>query len=309
MKNKLIPVILVASAVLAGCKPEQNTSAPTVDPGDAIAEVNGIYIGKASLEKLQEELAKRRGGQTIPEQQLIEELVNRELLIQEAQKKKLDQSPEFAAEMQSIQNSLLAQSALQDFMKANPVNDADLQAEYDKQVGSQGGEEYKARHILIGIDDPEAEAKAKAIIAKLEKGGDFEVLAKENSTGPSAPNGGDLGWFTAQQMVPPFTEAVIALENGKYTVEPVETQFGWHVILREDSRAKTPPPLEAIKAQLLPMLQRQKAQTYMEGLRNQADVKIMASAPEATETLEVEEVVIEKEPKTTSSEQPATEQQ
>ena len=115
----------------------------------------------------------------------------------------------------------------------------------------------------------------KKIIAELEKGGDFKALAKKHSIDPMGSEGGDLGWFTADRMVPPFSEAVVALENGKYSKQPVQTQFGWHVILREDSRALTPPPLDAVKEQIRPMLQRQKAQTMIESLRKNAKVEVL----------------------------------
>jgi peptidyl-prolyl cis-trans isomerase C len=147
------------------------------------------------------------------------------------------------------------------------------------------------------------EAEAKKIIAELDKGGDFAKLANKNSTDPSAKeaqSGGDLGWFTASQMVEPFSKAVAALEKGKYTKTPVQTQFGWHIILREDSRAQTPPPIEAVKEQLMPYLQRKKVQTMLENLRKQAKVEILvpltddkAAAP-AADKAAAQPAVVEK---------------
>jgi len=123
--------------------------------------------------------------------------------------------------------------------------------------------------------------KPKKIIAELDKGADFAKLANKNSLdAKESQNGGDLGWFVASQMVAPFSEAVAKLEKGKYTKEPVQTQFGWHIILREDSRALTPPPLEAVKEQLQPYLQRQKVQTFIEGLRKQAQVEVLVPLTE-----------------------------
>ena len=121
------------------------------------------------------------------------------------------------------------------------------------------------------------EDEAKKIIAELDKGGDFAKIANKVSLdGKDTQNGGDLGWFVASQMVAPFSEAVVKLEKGQYTKTPVQTQFGWHVILREDSRAQTPPPLDSVKEQLLPYLQRKKVQDYIEGLRKSAKVEILA---------------------------------
>jgi len=278
MKLKLIPLILASATLLPGCfeeKPkEAATAAPAASKEDAVASVNGIYISKKTLETLEKEIGERSQGQSFPREQLLEELIQRELLIQQALQKKLDQSPEVLERMATVRNSLLSQAALQDYLKANPITDADIKAEYDSKMANMG-DEYKARHILVKTED-----EAKQIIAELEKGGDFQALAKKHSIDPMGSEGGDLGWFTADRMVPPFSEAVVALENGKFSKQPVQTQFGWHVILREESRALTPPPFDSVKDQIRPMLQRQKAQTMIENLRNSAKVEILL-APEA----------------------------
>lgn len=271
MKIKIIPLILAGAAMVSGCeKPETPAAAaPTVSKQDAVASVNGVYISKKTLETLEKEIAERSQGQSFPKEQLLEELIQRELLIQQALQKKLDQSPEVIERMATVKNSLLSQAALQDYLKANPVTEEEIKAEYDSKMANMG-EEYKARHILVKTED-----EAKKIIEELEKGGDFQALAKKHSIDPMGAEGGDLGWFTADRMVPPFSEAVVALENGKYSKQPVQTQFGWHVILREEARALTPPPFDAVKEQIRPMLQRQKAQTMIENLRNSAKVEVL----------------------------------
>jgi len=284
MKLKLIPLILASAALLPGCfeekaKETESAAAPVVTKEDAVASVNGTFISKKTLETLEKEISERSQGQTFPKEQLLEELIQRELLIQQALQKHLDKTPEVIERMATVRNSLLSQAALQDYLKANPVTDDEIKAEYDSKMANMGSE-YKARHILVKTED-----EAKKLIAELEKGGDFTALAKKHSIDPMGSEGGDLGWFTADRMVAPFSEAVIALENGKFTKQPVQTQFGWHVILREDSRALTPPPLEAVKEQIRPMLQRQKAQTMIENLRKAAQVEVLlpptpaASAP------------------------------
>lgn len=279
MKLKAVPLVLLGAALLTGCfenKPAETESAlPAVTKEDAVAAVNGTYIAKDTLATLEKQLADR--GQSMPKEQLVEELVQRELLVQEALQKHLDKSPEFMQRMAEIRNSLLSQTALQDYLKANPVTDDEIKAEYDSKMANLGYE-YKARHILV-----KTEAEAKKLIAELEKGADFATLAKKHSIDPLAAQGGDLGWFTADRMVAPFSEAVVALENGKFTKEPVQTQFGWHVILREDARALTPPPLDAVKEQIRTMLQRQKAQTMIENLRKTAKVEILLPAPAAAQ--------------------------
>jgi len=281
MKKQFIPLLIVGSALIAGCNQQPSTdtssvSAPTVDKADAVASVNGKYIAKSTLEQLESEISQRSQGQTFPKEKLIEELIQRELLVQEGLKKQLDKSPEVLARIEDVKRSLVSQAALQDYLKTNPVTDADIKAEYDTKVAAENGTEFKARHILV-----KAEAEAKKIIAELDKGADFAKLANKNSLdAKESQNGGDLGWFVASQMVAPFSEAVAKLEKGKYTKEPVQTQFGWHIILREDSRALTPPPLEAVKEQLQPYLQRQKVQTFIEGLRKQAQVEVLVPLTE-----------------------------
>lgn len=282
MNKKLISLLLSGSALLAACEQSGNTNqtapgattptastTPAVTKEQAVASVNGQYISKESLDNLQKEIAHRNGGQNIPAKTLLEELVKQEVLVQEANKENLQNSPEIVARLETIKRSLVAQAALQKHLDAHPITDEDLKAEYDKKVVGENAVEYKARHILLKTED-----EAKKIIEQLKKGAKFEELAKKNSTEPGAKeSGGDLGWFTTDQMVPPFSEAVAKLEKGKYTTTPVQTQFGWHVILREDSRTPTPPPFEAVKEQLRPMLQRERIQTYIETLRNQAKVE------------------------------------
>lgn len=288
MKQKFIPLLVVGTALIAGCNQEKaadtgsatapaaTTVAPQVDKADAVAVVNGQYIAKSTLAALEKEIAERSHGQTFPKEKLIEELVQRELLVQDATQKQLDKSPELIAQLEAAKKALLTQADLQNFIKANPVTDAELKAEYDSKVGAEKGIEFKARHILV-----KTEAEAKKLIAELDKGGDFAKLANKNSLdAKESQNGGDLGWFSAAQMVAPFSEAVAALEKGKYSKEPVKTQFGFHIILKEDSRPITPPPLEAVKEQLTPFLQRKKVQGMIESLRKQAKVEILVPLTE-----------------------------
>jgi|CXWL01.1.fsa_nt_gi peptidyl-prolyl cis-trans isomerase C len=276
MKKTFLPLFVIGTALVSGCNPKGadstgTSTAPVINKADAIAVVNGQYIPKSSLEELEKEIAQRSHGQTFPKEKLIEELIQRELLVQDASQKQLDKSPEVISQLEVARKTLLTQADLQDYLKANPVTDEEIKAEYDSKVGADKGTEYKARHILV-----KTEKEAKDIIAELDKGADFAKLANKHSTdAKESQNGGDLGWFAPGQMVAPFSESVAKLEKGKYTKAPVQTQFGWHVILSEDSRAQTPPPLDAVKEQLKPFLQRKKIQTMLESLRKQAKVEIL----------------------------------
>lgn len=290
MKKTFIPLLVAGTALIAtGCdqKAADNTAStapaptPVVNKADAVAIVNGVYISKATFANLEKEISERSQGQSFPKEKLLEELIQRELLVQDALQKKLDTTPDVKDRLEEAKKQILTQADVQNYMKINPVTDAEIKAEYDSKVGGTNGTEYKARHILV-----KTEAEAKKLIAELDKGADFAKLANKNSLdAKDSQNGGDLGWFVAGQMVEPFSKAVIALEKGKYTKAPVQTQFGWHVILREDSRAQTPPPLEAVKEQLMPYLQRKKVQTMLENMRKQAKVEILM-APEPAKPAE-----------------------
>ncbi|MSP27105.1 MAG: peptidylprolyl isomerase [Methylococcales bacterium] len=285
MKKTIVPLLIVGTALIAGCNQDKApaavgsapaaTSAPAtaavVDKADAVAVVNGQYIAKSTLADLEKEIAVRGQGQTFPKEKLIEELVQRQLLIQDALQKKLDQSPEVLTQLEAANNTFLTQVDLQNFLKTNPVTDAELKAEYDSKVGGTNATEYKASHILV-----KEEAEAKKLIAELDKGAKFADVANKNSLdAKESQNGGELGWFAAGQMVEPFSEAVAKLEKGKYSKEPVKTQFGYHIIFREDSRAQTPPPFDAVKEQLKPLLERKKVQKMVEDMRKQAKVEIL----------------------------------
>lgn len=273
MNKLLLSLTVVSSAMITACNHQSTSgSEPAVKKEDAIASVNGQYISKKTLEDLEKDIAQRSQGQApaIPKEKLVEELVQRELLVQDAIQKKLDKAPETLAQLESARKAILTQASLQNFLKTSPITDAEIKAEYDKQTGGSGME-YKASHILVKTED-----EAKKLIAELDKGGKFDKLANKHSLdAKESQNGGDLGWFNPGQMVAPFSEAVAKLEKGKYTKTPVKTQFGWHIIWLQDSRKQTPPPLEAVKGQLTPMLQRQKIQTMIENLRKQGKVEIM----------------------------------
>ena len=283
MKKKIIPLLVVGTALISACNQQAGTSStPVVAKEDAIAEVNGVYIAKATLTELEKEIAERSHGQKFPKEKLVEELIQRELLVQDANKKQLGNSAEIIAQLDSAKKSLLTQADVQNFIKSNPVTDAEIKTEYDAKVAGENGTEYKARHILVKTED-----EAKKIITELDKGGDFAKIANKVSLdGKDTQNGGDLGWFVASQMVAPFSDAVIKLDKGQYTKSPVQTQFGWHVILREDSRAQTPPSLDSVKEQLLPYLQRKKVQDFVEGLRKSAKVEILLPKEEPAKASE-----------------------
>ncbi len=235
-----------------------------------VAIVNGKPVPKARVDALASQLAKsgRPVGAEM-ESQLKEEVIAREVFMQEAQKRGLDASEDFKAQMELARQTLLIRELFADQQKKNPVSDAEVQAEYDKFVSANGGKEYRARHILV-----EKEDEAKAIIASLKKGGKFEEIAKKQSKDPgSGANGGDLDWANAASYVPEFSQALIKLNKGQTTDAPVKSQFGWHVIRLEDVRQAQLPKLEDVKPQIAQQLQQQKLAKFQEELRGKAKVE------------------------------------
>ena len=189
--------------------------------------------------------------------------------MQEAQKRGLDASDDFKSQMELARQTLLIRELFASYQKANPVTDAEIQAEYDKFKAANGGKEYKARHILV-----EKEEEAKAIIASLKKGGKFDEIAKKQSKDPgSGANGGDLDWANASSYVPEFSGELIKLKKGQTTDVPVKSQFGYHVIRLDDVREAQLPPVEQVKPQIAQQLQQVKLTKFQDELRTKAKVE------------------------------------
>lgn len=236
-----------------------------------VAVVNGDPISQKDYEQYLKYRTKGHKGKpaNVNRQALINELVNRQLLVQEAKKEKLDRDPEVAFEIEQLKNDALIQALLQKQAKSKPISDAELKKEYKDKIANANLKEYKASHILL-----KTEEEAKAVIAELDGGAVFADVAKAKSTGPTAKKGGELGWFKPNQMVPPFAQAVAEMKKGTYTKTPVKTRFGWHVIKLEDERKLTPPKFEDVKDQIRSIMTNQKIQEYVMSLRNKAKVDI-----------------------------------
>lgn len=235
-----------------------------------VAIVNGKPVPKARVDVLAAQLAKS-GRPVSPEMQgqIKDEVIAREIFMQEAQKRGLDATEDFKGQMELARQTLLIRELFADHQKNNPVTDEEIKAEYDKFAAANGGKEYRARHILV-----EKEDQAKAIIASLKKGGKFDEIAKKQSKDPgSGANGGDLDWANAQSYVPEFSAALVKLNKGQTTEAPVKTQFGYHVIRLEDVREAQLPKLEEVKPQIAQQLQQQKLSKFQEDLRGKAKIE------------------------------------
>lgn len=242
----------------------------TLASAQNLAVVNGKPVPSSRVDMLASQIAK--SGRPVNDEmraQIKEEVITREIFMQEAQKRGLAATADYKAQMELARQTILIRELFADFQKSNPVTDADLKAEYDKFTAANAGKEYKARHILV-----EKEDDAKAIIVSLKKGDKFEDLAKKMSKDPgSGANGGDLDWANASSYVPEFSAAMTKLEKGQLAAEPVKSQFGWHVIRVDDIRDAKLPSFEEVKPQISQQMTQQKLAQFQEELRKKASVK------------------------------------
>jgi peptidyl-prolyl cis-trans isomerase C len=235
-----------------------------------LAIVNGKPVPSSRVEALKQQV-ERSGRPVTPEilAQIKEELIAREVFMQEARKRGLDASEDYKTQLELARQSLLIRELFANFQKKNPVTDAEVKAEYDKFVAANGGKEYRARHILV-----EKEDEAKTLIADIKKGAKFEDLAKKASKDPgSGANGGDLDWASASSYVAEFSTAMVKLEKGQMSDAPVKSQFGFHIIRVDDVRDAQLPKLEEVKPQITQQLTQSKLGKFQEDLRAKAKIK------------------------------------
>jgi len=200
---------------------------------------------------------------------LLNELVNNFMVANSDAGRALAQKPEVAAALEVARARLVAQTFIRTALQEAEISDAQIRERYDSEYAKATTTEYKARHILL-----DSEGDARSVITALDDGGDFATLASERSTGPSKSVGGDLGWFEAGQMVPAFSAATAALADGRYTPDPVKTRFGWHVILREDSRELPPPALDAVRAEIERELKQEYVADAIAEIQRQARIEV-----------------------------------
>ena len=243
-----------------------------------VAIVNGKPVPKSRVEAL---IKTATHGQPAPpemEAQARDQVVMREIFAQEAEKQGIPNSADYKTQLDLVRQTVLINTLFQGFIKSHPISDADAQAEYAKVKAEQSGMEFHARHILVDNED-----EAKKLIAQIKAGAKFEDLAKKNSkdTG-SAENGGDLDWAKPASYVPEFSTALQALKPGQMTDAPIKTQFGYHIIKLEDTRAAQFPSFDEVKDKLKQQMEQVKLQDYQEKLRKAAktDYKFAAEQPQ-----------------------------
>ena len=257
-------MILLRTAVLA-----TGLAVVATAYGQNVARVNGVAIPQQYFELLIKNLV-AQGRPDSPEMRdaIKQQMINRELMTQEAAKRGLDKNPEIAARLSFSRQDVLSNAYIQEVLRANPVTDDAVKKEYER-IKAQSAKEYKTRHILV-----EKEDEAKDIIAQLKKGASFEKLAAEKSNDPgSKANGGDLDWSMPSRFVKPFGDAMAKLKKGQITDTPVHTNFGWHVIRVDDERAAKLPGFDEAKPQVQQGLQNQAVEKAIADLRAKAKIE------------------------------------
>ncbi len=264
---QVLAIACAASLLAVGCTkaetPEQEAAKP-------VAVVNGTPISQDVWELYVKASQQNKTAAELTDEErkkALDDLIGMYVGAQEAEKQNLG-AGEANARLELVRMSALAEMLFKKVTEGKEPTEEELKAEYGARVAELPPLEYHARHILV--DD---EAKAKELIGQLEKGGNFEKLATDNSKDGSSTEGGDLGWFNPSQMVKPFADAVKQLEVGKYTTAPVQSEFGWHVIQLVETRPTTPPPFEAVKANLGPLVNQKRFQTHLDELVKTAKVE------------------------------------
>ena len=252
--TRLAAISLIVAAPLFG----------NIAAAETVFTVNSTAVDSAVIDVYFENRLGEQAGQPTAEQRtaLISELRDIYLLSTQDLATELAKDPRLAAQIELQKHGALAQAVAADYLANVSISEEEILAEYAEQVELAPPLQFKARHILVTT-----QSEALDLVTQLDGGANFEELAKEKSTGPSGPSGGDLSWFSPDQMVAPFSTAVAALEDGNYTLQPVQTQFGWHVILREDSRENQPPTFESVRDVINQQVQQKKFQAHLAELR------------------------------------------
>jgi peptidyl-prolyl cis-trans isomerase C len=258
------PTPVLRSLIAAACVA---LALPMAAQAQNIAVVNGKAVPKARADALIQQVT--RSGQQLPpgsDQRIRDETVLREIFAQEAERRGIQASAEYRAQLELARQSILIREMFEDFRKKNPATDAEAKAEYDKFKAQASGTEYRASHILV-----EKEEEAKALIAQIKGGAKFEDLAKKNSKDPgSGERGGDLDFAKPDAYVPEFGKAMAALKKGEMTDTPVKSQFGFHIIRLDDTREAQFPAFNDVKDQIKQRLEQTKLQDFQEKLRKSA---------------------------------------
>ena len=261
MKHLRILCLICALAGLAACQPKSQAPGKTSTP--VVATVNGAPISRDFYEFYIKGVTGHDSSALTPRQRamVLDSLIRAQAVAQQAMKDGLDKQPKTASLLKLSRLHILEQAVSDKFLSGKAPSDAQLQAEYQAEVAQMPKTEYHAEHILV-----KTQAQAEKIIGELGHGKKFTALAKKYSTDPTKANGGDLGWFTLDHMVKPFSDAVAQLKVGQYTHQPVHTQYGWHIIKLLGTRPLSAPPFDKVKDRLVHVVKAKQFRAYTDTL-------------------------------------------
>jgi peptidyl-prolyl cis-trans isomerase C len=262
-----VSTVAAITVLLAACGKGQQAAVPAATDkpaAPAVAVVDGTAISREAYDDYLKSLLRGKPVTDVTadeKNQVLDQMINMQLIAAQAEKDGLEKDPEVATRIALLRTQIMADAAAQKYVKSNGPSDQDLHAAYDAATDKT---EYHASHILVPTKE-----KADQLIKKIKAGAKFEDVAKSDSTDNSKANGGDLGWFTTARMVKPFGDAVKGLKKGEFTTDPVQTQYGWHIIKLEDTRDA---PFDQMKVQLTNAIMQKKFQEYIESLKKTAKI-------------------------------------
>ena len=278
MKIRTLAVALLAAPALAlaqaepkdGAKPAAKPAAKPVAKAGAVATVNGVAVPRSRMDFMMQQQAARGAADNDQTRAMLrDELVNREIVAQEAQRAGMAKTPEVLTQLDLARQEILVNAYIRDWVRKHPITDDDVQKEYERAKAQTGDKEYRARHILLETED-----QAKGMIAELKKGGKFDELATKNSKDNGTKDrGGDLDWNVPSVFDPQFSEAMVKLEKGRYTEAPVRTRYGFHVIQLDDVRQVKFPALAEVRPRIQQQLVQGKVEELVRELRAKAKVE------------------------------------
>jgi peptidyl-prolyl cis-trans isomerase C len=275
MNYSRVLVLAIALSALAACQPKGGGATATADTSPTLATVNGTAITQNFFDFYIKTIAGKPASALSDDQrsQALDNLIRAQLVAQQAQKDGVDKSADTEDLLELTRLNVLQQTMSERYLKDKKPTEQELRAEYETQVANLPKLEYHARHILVAT-----EPFAQKVVERLEKGGKFEDLAKQESMDSSKDNGGDLGWFTPDRMVKPFADAVVSMKPGEYTHKAVQTQYGWHVIQLVETRDLAPPAYDQVKQRLEQVVQAKKFKAYTDDLMKNAKIDKKADA-------------------------------
>lgn len=268
-----IPAVLVTASLaglIGACAQDATpvTDDSVLGPGQ-VATVNGKRIPESLFRVYTPAALRKNADDLTPDEReaVIDDIAGIMLMADEAKEKGLLGERTIAAQLELARLQLVARAMATRYLEENPVTEAELQALYDENLPRLANREFKARHILV-----ETQEEAESVIQQLQQGKSFADLAKERASGPTGPEGGDLGWFNANSMTPPIVEAVSAMQVGAYSTAPIKTDFGYHVLMLDDTRSQEPPTLDSMRQDLTNAVQSRKIQEHVRALVGSATV-------------------------------------